>query len=339
MLLALRQALLQHGSHGGGAATAAAALTALRSLGGASADTANIAAGIATSGGPPPPDGHDFVGHYTPVTKRLWAERLRWRVPEADADADAASSSTAAAGGGGALEPRAPQVTSVTYPFESDPSLVEAYANPWRGVRIGRVLEDLDSLAASVALRHCLAAGRPDPWLVTVSADAIRLKRPLRLDRDITLEGRVVWTGSSSLDIRMALTQAGGLHAPCDASLVAIFSFVLLEGGRPAPRVPPLAPQTPQERAWFAERQAIADARRRQRRRQEEAAGSGGGGHADGGVTTAGLPPAARRHLDELVAAAGLVRDMPALAPPHDILMGATSLQNVFTCHYQQRER
>jgi acyl-coenzyme A thioesterase 9 len=41
--------------------------------------------------------------------------------------------------------------------------------------------------------------------------------------------------------------------------------------------------------------------------------------------------------LAEMEAAARLLQDMPALAHPHHILMGATSLANAFTCQPQQR--
>lgn len=56
-----------------------------------------------------------------------------------------------------------------------------------------------------------------------------------------------------------------------------------------------------------------------------------------GPIPSPPVPPAVQQHLDELVAAAAVVRDMPALASPHDMLMASTSLQNTFTCHFQQR--
>jgi acyl-CoA hydrolase len=66
---------------------------------------------------------------------------------------------------------------------------------------------------------------------VTASVDAIELARPLDLARDMTIIGRVVWTGRSSLDIRMELhqQQEGDGQAPVDPSLVALFSFVALD--------------------------------------------------------------------------------------------------------------
>lgn len=46
------------------------------------------------------------------------------------------------------------------------------------------------------------------PTLVTVAVDAIHLRRRLDLDQNFEMSGQVVWTGTSSMDIRMQLTQA-----------------------------------------------------------------------------------------------------------------------------------
>jgi acyl-coenzyme A thioesterase 9 len=42
---------------------------------------------------------------------------------------------------------------------------------------------------------------------VTAAVDAIHLSKRLKIDTDVTMSGQVVWTGSSSMDIRMELLQ------------------------------------------------------------------------------------------------------------------------------------
>lgn len=89
------------------------------------------------------------------------------------------------------------------------------------------------------------------------SVDEIQLHRPISIDRDATVTGQVVWTGSSSLDIQMMLWQepedklGSNNNAPSTMtlsgsdpsgntpSLVALFSFVHLDpvSKRPAPVV------------------------------------------------------------------------------------------------------
>lgn len=51
------------------------------------------------------------------------------------------------------------------------------------------------------------------PVLVTVAVDAIELGQQVVLDRDMVCQGQVVYTGGSSLDIRMELLQ---VRAGCD---------------------------------------------------------------------------------------------------------------------------
>lgn len=43
--------------------------------------------------------------------------------------------------------------TSVVYQFSSDLILREQYRDPWNEVRIGKLLEDLDALAGTIAVK------------------------------------------------------------------------------------------------------------------------------------------------------------------------------------------
>ena len=63
------------------------------------------------------------------------------------------------------------------------------YRNPWGRMRIGRALEDLDSMAGNLALAHT-DDGDPatvPPLLVTAAVERIELRRPLELSTDVTL--------------------------------------------------------------------------------------------------------------------------------------------------------
>jgi hypothetical protein len=73
---------------------------------------------VATDGGSRTAKQDQFIGAYTPVTKRLWAERLQWNTQQQTQPAPADDST-------GAPEPQAPQATSVVYPFTQDSGLVE----------------------------------------------------------------------------------------------------------------------------------------------------------------------------------------------------------------------
>lgn len=43
--------------------------------------------------------------------------------------------------------------------------------------------------------------------LVTASVDKIVLRKPIRVDSDLTIEGAVTWVGRSSLDIQLEVIQ------------------------------------------------------------------------------------------------------------------------------------
>lgn len=264
-------------------------------------------------------DDHKFVGAYTPVTKQLWLDRLR----KAEQQQHQAAGAAAGVLAGTEVQPaaaKAPQVTRVDYPFTKDKFLLEMYRNPWGFLRMGRLLEDLDSLAGSIAFAHCQVPGLPPPLLVTAAVDAIEYQRPAVLSADMACQGQVVYTGGSSLDIRMELLQEP--HAP-SPSLVALFSFVLLDPAtkRPA-KVPQLQPVTPQEQRWAAERAAVAAARKAARKAAQ------------------GKPQLSAEQqqlLQEALSASRLLLDMPALADPSALTAEETSLSNAFVCQPQQR--
>jgi hypothetical protein len=89
-------------------------------------------------------------GSHTSITTQLWRLRSAKRAAE---EASVASASEP-------LEPqlllltKPPHTTSIRYPFASDPVLREEYCNPWGKVRLGKLLEDLDSLAGTIAFDH-----------------------------------------------------------------------------------------------------------------------------------------------------------------------------------------
>jgi len=83
-----------------------------------------------------------------------------------------------------------PEKTMVEFKFGSDPILREHYRNPFNGVRIGKILEDMDSLAGQISYRHCDDANpntRP-AVMVTATVEAIHMNiTHLTLEKDMTV--------------------------------------------------------------------------------------------------------------------------------------------------------
>ena len=65
--------------------------------------------------------------------------------------------------------------------------------------------------------------------LVTASVDAIQLRKRLAIETDMTIQGQVVWTGSSSMDIRMELLQVGALFPFWQAGYILVSGPTSLE--------------------------------------------------------------------------------------------------------------
>eukprot|EP00928_Gymnodinium_smaydae_P000083 TRINITY_DN10036_c0_g1_i2.p1 TRINITY_DN10036_c0_g1~~TRINITY_DN10036_c0_g1_i2.p1 ORF type:complete len:297 (+),score=37.17 TRINITY_DN10036_c0_g1_i2:105-995(+) len=173
--------------------------------------------------------------HQTPIVQELWKRRTEARLRGQELI------------NSGVFENRAPErvlvektpeesSASITYNFgEPDMEwLKDKYRNPWGQLRFGRLLEDLDALAGTIAFEHvrCEDPRVADLHMVTASVDRIRYARRPGLHHNVRLAGSVTWVGRSSLEILMkAFTD------DCDLPfLESYFTFVARdpETGRPA---------------------------------------------------------------------------------------------------------
>lgn len=116
----------------------------------------------------------------------------------------------------------------VNLPFMDDQRLREDYISIHGGIRIGKLLEDLDALAASIAYAHChYGPGRDtEVMLVTAAVDRMEILNSFHLTsfQNIKMSGFVTMVGKSSMEITMAIeretAESKGLAA------IARFIFV-----------------------------------------------------------------------------------------------------------------
>mmetsp|Transcript_98527 Transcript_98527/g.205477 ORF Transcript_98527/g.205477 Transcript_98527/m.205477 type:complete len:452 (-) Transcript_98527:61-1416(-) len=215
---------------------------------------------------------------------------------------------------------------SVTYMF-SDPEngwLVDKYRNPWGFVRPGRLFEDLDALAGTIAFEHCRAE---DPMakslhIVTASVDRIKYRKRPNLEDDLVMSGRVTWVGRSSMEIQMR-AQSSKAEEPF---MESIFTFVARdpETGKAA-RINPLKVDGAEAEALFQMGEHRDAARKEMRKRQKASRGLHG-------LDEAGVD-AAHALLEQ--AQARIV--MPAMSRPMDMFLRETRLENTFLTMPQQR--
>ena len=95
--------------------------------------------------------------------------------------------------------------------FGSDPSICEDYIDVHGKIQIGKILEDFDSLAGSIAYLHC-DDGQLDSeplTIVTASLDRIDLLSEIPL-QDVKLSGHVTYVGKSSMEVMIQLEKCNG---------------------------------------------------------------------------------------------------------------------------------
>ena len=115
----------------------------------------------------------------------------------------------------------APQIRVVAMPAD---------ANPVGDIFGGWLMAHMDQAGASVALR--LARGR----VATVAVEAMTFHRPVRVGDEVSLYGRLVGTGRSSIRVHVEAWRRDRTAEDSARVTEATFTFVALdEAGRPRP--------------------------------------------------------------------------------------------------------
>jgi acyl-coenzyme A thioesterase 9 len=75
---------------------------------------------------------------------------------------------------------------------------------------MGRVFEDLDALAGTIAFEHCVDATNPEHetplHIITSSVDRVTITHRANLRDDMVLSGKMIFAGHSSMQIAMQVT-------------------------------------------------------------------------------------------------------------------------------------
>lgn len=152
---------------------------------------------------------------------------------------------------------------TVLLPFGSDARLRAQMVNFRGQLRVGRLLEELDSFCGNIAYAHCDDGdpGTELPTLVTASLDRLDLlKYPLLPDADLQLRGCCTYVGTSSMSIDVDVTTAPAPGAPAQPVMQMSTTFVARDKRTGGPvAVPRLACADGWEtRLWEAGRVATA---------------------------------------------------------------------------------
>ncbi|SPO39317.1 related to acyl-coa thioester hydrolase [Pseudozyma flocculosa] len=165
-------------------------------------------------------------------------------------------------------------------PFRDDPELLEKYIATSGMVRLGKILEDLDTLAGAISYQHALGAApragdvSAPLYIVTASVDRLDLLEPLRADANYRLSGHVIYVGSSSMEVFVSIERLDNLSGPAKVCLTgravaALRSFTMAARNAStlkSQKIAPLLVETDAEKRLYAIGEGF-----KKRKRQEAA--------------------------------------------------------------------
>lgn len=152
--------------------------------------------------------------------------------------------------------PRPVRDSQVTFADLAEPQSQNVAGTLFGGVLLGFI----DRAAAFCAMKH---AGRP---VVTKSFDAVEFNEPIYIGELVVAHASVNFTGHTSMEIGVKVLAQNPITGAERHTNTCYATFVALdENGRPA-RVPPIAPETDDEKRRQAAGQRRRDERLARRR-------------------------------------------------------------------------
>lgn len=124
----------------------------------------------------------------------------------------------------------------------------------------GEVMSYIDRVGSVTATRH---AGHP---VVTASFDSMDFLSPIHVGEAICLRGVVTWTGHTSMEVQVVVEGENIQTGERRVTGVCFLTFVAVdENGRPVP-VPPLKPETEEEKFQYELAKNRQEARKQRRK-------------------------------------------------------------------------
>ncbi len=121
--------------------------------------------------------------------------------------------------------------------------------NPLGNIFGGRVMQLIDVAGGVAAMRHARRV------VATVSVDRMDFKHPIRMGQIVTLKAYVVFTGRTSMDVQVDVYSEDPITGDQVHTTSAHLIYVALnQSGQPV-QVPPIIPETEEEKARFEEAQ------------------------------------------------------------------------------------
>lgn len=139
--------------------------------------------------------------------------------------------------------------------------ILPAQANLLGNLQGGQLMHYMDIAGALTCRRH---SGYE---VATITVDKIEFHYPIRVGEVVTVTSKLIWVGHTSMKVRIVVGTEDFKTHESKMTNTAYFTFVAMgENDRPAP-VPPLLPQTEQEKLEFAREQEEYTKRKQEKKK------------------------------------------------------------------------
>jgi acyl-CoA hydrolase len=134
--------------------------------------------------------------------------------------------------------------------------LMPHQANPHGTAFGGAIVAWIDMVAAMVAQRHC---GKE---VVTAGIDSLIFKEPIRVGDHVILKASINYVGTSSMEIGVQVSREDPYTGEQVIATTAHLTFVALDENKRPTDVPPILPETEQEKRRYENAKLRVQARK-----------------------------------------------------------------------------
>ena len=134
--------------------------------------------------------------------------------------------------------------------------LMPSQANPQGTAFGGAIVAWIDMVAAMVAQRHC---GKE---VVTAGIDSLVFKEPIRVGDHVILKASINYVGHSSMEVGVQVSREDPYTSKQVIATTAHLTFVALDENKRPADVPPIMPETEQEKKRYENAKLRVQARK-----------------------------------------------------------------------------
>ncbi len=157
--------------------------------------------------------------------------------------------------------PRASQVEMTELVLPNDTNLLGNLLG-------GRLMHWIDISGAMAASRHA------ERIVATVALDSLDFRHPVRMGELVILKAKITWTGRTSMEVSVNVFAENIKSGKTILTNKAYITFVALdEDGKPA-QVPPIIPETEEEKINFSQGEVRRQERLKKKSMEENADGN-----------------------------------------------------------------